>query len=169
MNEFLGIALRISVMYLFALALLRLSGKRSIGDLTPLDFAVATIIGDMFDDVFWAEIPLSQGLVGITTILFLHTLVALADSSSHRIHRLIAGMPVQVINQGQVLEEGLARERISIEALWAGLREQGQVQEKLPEIKTASLEPSGEISMILQEAAMPVQKRDLQRLKELKK
>ena len=68
-QELIGIALRVSVMYLYVLAIMRLSGKRSLGAITPFDFVVTVIVGDMFDDVFWAEVPLSKGLVGVTTIV----------------------------------------------------------------------------------------------------
>ncbi len=47
-----GIALRVSVMYIFALVLVRMAGKQSLGQLTPMDFVVTLIIGDLFDDVF---------------------------------------------------------------------------------------------------------------------
>ena len=45
-----GIVFRVSVMYLYALALLRISGKQSVSHLTTLDFIVTLIIGDLFDD-----------------------------------------------------------------------------------------------------------------------
>src|ERR671924_489440 len=59
-----GIIFRVSIMYLYALALVRISGKQTLGQLTPMDFVVTLIIGDLFDDVFWAEVPLIEGIVG---------------------------------------------------------------------------------------------------------
>ena len=70
-----GIMIRISIMYLYVLTVLRLSGKRTIGSVSPPDFAVATILGDMFDDVFWAEVPLAKEIVGISTLLLVYLLV----------------------------------------------------------------------------------------------
>ena len=58
-----GIILRVSVMYLYALALLRISGKQSVDHLTALDFLITLIIGDLFDDIFWAEVTIPHGLV----------------------------------------------------------------------------------------------------------
>src|SRR5574338_262717 len=113
MEEYLGVALRVSIMYVYALALLRLSGKRTISELTVLDFAVATIIGDMFDDVFWAEIPLSQGLTGMTTIILLHVLLAYLEHRSDALHVLLASEKTMVVKNGRFEKEGLQRERTS--------------------------------------------------------
>ena len=70
-----GIALRVTIMYLYALALVRLAGKQSLGQLTGMDFVVTLIIGDLFDDVFWVEVPIVQGLVAFATVVFVHMLV----------------------------------------------------------------------------------------------
>jgi uncharacterized membrane protein YcaP (DUF421 family) len=51
-----GIVFRVSIMYVYALALVRIAGKQSLGQLTPMDFVVTLIIGDLFDDIFWAEL-----------------------------------------------------------------------------------------------------------------
>ena len=70
------IVVRVLFVWVFTLALLRVTGKRSIkqGDLAS--FVVALILGDMFDDVFWAEVPASQFVVGAGTLVLLHLLVA---------------------------------------------------------------------------------------------
>jgi uncharacterized membrane protein YcaP (DUF421 family) len=58
--------------YLFALALVRVSGKRAIihGDTTS--FVLAIIIGDLFDDMFWAEVPGSQFIVALSSLMLVH-------------------------------------------------------------------------------------------------
>ena len=68
----LRIALRVVFGYFWVLALLRLTGKRAIkhGDVST--FVVALVIGDMFDDLFWAEVPPWQFVVGVTTLIFTH-------------------------------------------------------------------------------------------------
>ena len=62
-----GIIVRISFIYVYALALVRISGKQTLGQLTPMDFIVTLIIGDLFDNVFWAEVPVIEGIVAFTT------------------------------------------------------------------------------------------------------
>jgi uncharacterized membrane protein YcaP (DUF421 family) len=73
---------RAALAYVFILILLRVSGKRTVkqGDLAS--FVVALVIGDMFDDLIWAEIPAAQFVVGVGTIVFVHFLVAEASFRS---------------------------------------------------------------------------------------
>jgi uncharacterized membrane protein YcaP (DUF421 family) len=164
MEELIGVALRVSVMYLYVLAALRLSGKRSIGNLSPLDFVVATIVGDMFDDVFWAEIPLSQGLVGLTTILLLHMLTTLAESRSPALRKILSGEPTLAVEQGAIVEAGLRKERTIEDEVYEELRGLGLEKNRLGEVASARWEPSGELSVIRAEPAEPVQKQDVPRI-----
>jgi uncharacterized membrane protein YcaP (DUF421 family) len=62
--------------FVFILVLVRVSGERAVkqGDLAS--FVVALIVGDMFDDLIWAEIAATQFVVGVGTLLFAHFLVA---------------------------------------------------------------------------------------------
>jgi uncharacterized membrane protein YcaP (DUF421 family) len=163
MQDLLGIVLRASVMYLYALLLLRLSGKRSIGALTALDFVVTTIIGDLFDDVIWAEIPLAQGVVGISVIVLLHTLAACASWRSARVDRLLSSEPARLIHHGQFVQESLDRERMRRETVEMELRLQGE--DKLDEIREADLEPGAEVSCLKEEPSQPAEKRDLPALR----
>ena len=165
MEDMIAIAIRISFTYLFILALLRLSGKRSIDSLSPLDFLVALILGDLFDDIFWAEVPLAQGVVALTVVLLLHTLVAVAEAHSTRIHNLVASTPTLVVDRAAVQRDGMARERSNEEELWSELRLVGQDQ--LEEIRTAYWETSGAVSVLPTEAADTVRKKDLEKVKAL--
>src|SRR5687768_3174403 len=137
MQDLFGISLRVLIIYVYALLLLRLSGKRSIAHLTALDFIVALAIGDMFDDVIWSEIPLAQGLVGVTTIVLLHTLVAFASWKSRRIHVLVASSPTRLLLNGKLLTGSLTQERMSAAEVEMGLRLLGE--DKLDEIHAACL------------------------------
>jgi len=66
---------RAAFAYVFILVLLRLSGKRTVKQGDMASFVVALIIGDMFDDLIWAEVPASQFVIGVGTLVFLHLLV----------------------------------------------------------------------------------------------
>jgi uncharacterized membrane protein YcaP (DUF421 family) len=71
------IVVRILVVWIFVLALVRVSGKRTVkqGDLAS--FVVALILGDMFDDAIWAEVPMAEFFVGAGTLVLLHLLVSI--------------------------------------------------------------------------------------------
>ena len=63
------IAVRALTAFFFLLALLRLSGKRTIRHGSAFDFVLALIVGDLVDDAIWGEVPLSQFFVAAATLL----------------------------------------------------------------------------------------------------
>ena len=153
-----GIIIRVSVMYLYALALVRISGKQTLGQLTPMDFVVTLIIGDFFDDVLWAEVPLVQGLVAFATIVLLHMLVLFITSRNKAIYWALASPARPLVEDGRLDQKNLQLERMRPENLQSDLRLKGE--EHLRDIKEARLEPSGQISVIKQRDSKPVQKKD---------
>jgi uncharacterized membrane protein YcaP (DUF421 family) len=69
----LRIAVRAVFAYVVLAALVRLSGKRTVKHASPFDFTVALIIGDMVDDVLWAEVNASSFVVAAAVLFMLHT------------------------------------------------------------------------------------------------
>jgi uncharacterized membrane protein YcaP (DUF421 family) len=116
------------------------------------------IIGDMFDDIIWAEVPLAQGLVGLTTVVLVHSLTSVATWKNQRLHDLLCSTPRPVIRQGKYLDKALAQERTPSGEVEMQLRLLGE--DKLEEIKEACWEPSGELSVEKKQPAKPAQKRD---------
>ena len=72
----LRIVVRIVFAYLVVLAFTRISGSRTIQQSDVSSFVIALVIGDMFDDVFWSEVPASQFVVGVATLFVLHLRVS---------------------------------------------------------------------------------------------
>jgi uncharacterized membrane protein YcaP (DUF421 family) len=68
----LRIAVRVAFTFVLVLILVRTSGKRTVlqGDMSS--FIVALVLGDLFDDMFWAEVPVSEFVVAAGTILTVH-------------------------------------------------------------------------------------------------
>jgi uncharacterized membrane protein YcaP (DUF421 family) len=100
-----GIIFRVSIMYVYALALVRISGKQSLGHLTPMDFIVTLIIGDLFDDVFWADVPLAEGMVGFVTIILVHILVTFVTSRNASIYWLLASPARSLSEEGRLVQK----------------------------------------------------------------
>lgn len=67
----LRIAVRVAASYVFALILTRISGHRTVKHADAPTFVVAVIIGDMFDDFFWGEVPAGQFAVGVGTLFLM--------------------------------------------------------------------------------------------------
>ena len=69
MTDPLRVALRAVLAYVFLLALLRVSGKRTVHESTPFDFVLALVLGDLVDDALWAEVPFAQFVVAASSIV----------------------------------------------------------------------------------------------------
>ena len=60
------------LVYVFALALIRASGKRSVKHGDVASFVLAVVVGDLFDDALWAEVPMAEFVVGAGTLTLTH-------------------------------------------------------------------------------------------------
>lgn len=72
----LRIFVRVLFAYFFALALMRTSGKRAVMQGDSPSFVLAVILGDMFDDLFWAEVSAAQFVVASGTLVLMHVLAS---------------------------------------------------------------------------------------------
>ena len=81
------IGIRAAAAFVVLLLLLRLSGKRSIAQGSMLDFVVALILGDLIDDAIWADVPMSQFVIGASSLLVLHLGAGVASGANKRVHR----------------------------------------------------------------------------------
>ena len=73
----LRIAVRIVFAYVLLLIMVRLSGKRTVRHASPFDFTLTLILGDMVDDVVWAEVDVSIFVVAAGALVTIHILVEL--------------------------------------------------------------------------------------------
>ena len=155
----LGIIVRIGATYLFLLLLLRLAGKRTIGQATPFDFIVALVLGDFPDDVIWGDVPVAQGIVAFGTIMTLHLAVAYASYRSVRVDRLVSGSPTVVVRHGRRRRKGMAAVRMNEPDLDVQLRLHGRA--RLTDVAEAIIEPNGRLSLRPTPAAQTAERRDL--------
>jgi uncharacterized membrane protein YcaP (DUF421 family) len=160
------IAARALFAYLVLLGLLRASGKRTVAQGTPFDFVLALVLGDMVDDLLWAEVSAARFAVATGTLTLVHTLVAVADGWSERLGRLLAGDPAPVLQAGRPRPDVLRKERINEHELERMLRFEGVTREAWPEVRRATVEVSGQPSLLREHWAEAPQKRDLPRIAE---
>jgi uncharacterized membrane protein YcaP (DUF421 family) len=155
----IGVALRVTLMYFYALFLVRLSGKQSIRHLTTMDFVVITIVGDLFDDVFWKEVPVLSGLAAFAAVVLVHILVSYVASRNKTVLRLVSPAPALIIQNGRLVIENLRRERLRREAVLFEMR-LGK-EDDLQSVREARLEPNGQCSFLNTEDSKPIQKKEM--------
>lgn len=86
--ELWRIIVRALFAYVFALAVMRIAGKRTVARADASSFVVMVVIGDMFDDLLWAEIPAAQFVVGVGALVLCHIAAGLgAFRSAERMWR----------------------------------------------------------------------------------
>jgi uncharacterized membrane protein YcaP (DUF421 family) len=157
----LAIAARALVAYGFLLVLLRVSGKRSVSHSSPFDFVMALVLGDMVDDLLWAEVGLAQFVVAAGTLVVLETALAAAQVRSARIHSWVTGDAVVVLRDGLPARDALRRERVRDEDLEAHLRVHGVERGRWSDLRAARLEAGGGVSVLRTERAQPIERRDV--------
>ncbi|HEX2989506.1 MAG TPA: YetF domain-containing protein [Anaerolineales bacterium] len=158
-NELLLTALRATFVYFYLLILVRLLGKREIGASSAFDLLVALMLGDVVDEVIYGEVTLAQGAVAMAIIAVWHLVNAFASYKSEFIDKLTGAPPTVLVKNGRIQRKELARERINETELFSGLRLMDV--DDIKEVKQATLEPNGQISVLKEDWAKPLQKQDL--------
>ena len=139
--------LRSLVVYLFLLLAFRVLGKRQVGQLTPFDLVVLLIISNVVQNaIIGPDNSLGGGLIGAAVIFLANYLVVELTFRSKRVRRLLEAQPTLLINNGRILHENLASERVTLDDLNVALR--GSGVDDVDQVRVAVLEENGGISVI---------------------
>lgn len=138
-------ALRGAITYAALLVLVRLSGKRTVGQFTPFDLIVVLLLSEgVSAGLTGGDDSVGGGLVVVTTLIGMNLLVAFATSRSRRLEILFDGTPVLIGRDGELFHAVLRRHHVS----------QGEIQKSLREadcdlkaLRYAFLETDGSISI----------------------
>lgn len=138
---------RAVLIYVFLLVALRLGGKRELGQLNTMDFVVLLAVANAVQNgIIGKDDSVTGAMIGATTLFAVNELAAFGSARSSRIHRLLSGTPTLLVNDGQVMEAALRRERMSLDDLMQALSEH-DVQ-SVGEVQRCVLEPSGKIVVV---------------------
>ncbi|MDQ3950921.1 MAG: hypothetical protein M3282_11330 [Gemmatimonadota bacterium] len=159
------IAIRALFAYAVLLALMRFSGKRVVSEAGARDLVVAIIIGDLIDDLLWAEVGAAKFAAAAGGVVLSGLLVALATYASPAAAALLEGRPQLVLREGVPVRAGMRAERVNEEDLTGLLRARGIDHERWVEVDHAWLEVNGELSAARHELARPAERRDRGRLR----
>ena len=160
------IAVRALFAYVVLLALLRMSGKRVVSQAGAHDFVIALVVGDLIDDLLWAEIGAAEFAAATGGIVLTGILVALAGYASPVMARILEGRPALVLRNGVPVVAGLRAERINEKSLAALLRLNGIDRDRWDEVEHGWVENHGELSVAPHEPARPAERRDGTRLRD---
>jgi uncharacterized membrane protein YcaP (DUF421 family) len=160
-QELLQVAYRAALVYLFMLVVIRLLGKREVGTFSAFDLMAALMLGEVVDEIIFGNVSLLKGGIAISVIAVCDALNSWSSTKSSFIRNATEGKPRLLIRHGKILHDALAGERMHEEDLYSLLRCLEIDRKEINEVKEARLEPSGELSIIKEDWAKPLQKRDL--------
>lgn len=141
------VVVRTVLLYLFALLMLRMMGKRGMAQLTPFEFAIIVALGSAVGDpMLYPDVPLVHGFVVIATIVFMQRGLSTVTSHRPRIDELVSGSPTVVVNRGELQHEILQRENFSVNEILEMLRLHGVA--RLDDVELAIIEDAGKLSVL---------------------
>lgn len=140
--------IRTIVLYLLVLLVMRLMGKREIGQLQPFELVISIMIADLasipMSDV---GVPIFNGIIPILGLLVMHLLISFCNLKSIKFRGVVCGKPSILIYRGKIDEKVMKKERYTINELQERLR--GKDVFNIGDVEYAILETSGEINVIL--------------------
>ena len=139
--------IRTIILYIIVLIVMRLMGKREIGQLQPFELAISIMIADLAAiPMSDTGIPITNGIIPILGLLVMHLLISLINLKSFKGRELICGRPTILIYRGKIDEKALKKERFTINELEERLRGNNVVN--IGDVEYAILETSGQITVI---------------------
>ena len=143
----INIFVRVIILYTLVLLIMRLMGKREIGQMQPFELVIAIMIADLasipMSDV---GVPLFNGIIPILALLILQLLISIVNLKSINVRKVICGVPSILIFRGKIDEKVLKKEKFTINELQERLRENNVFN--LGDVEYAILETSGQITVI---------------------
>jgi uncharacterized membrane protein YcaP (DUF421 family) len=140
--------LRTLTIYLFLLFLFRVTGKRTLSEISTFDFILLLIIGEATQNALIGEdYSLVTGMSVILTLGMLDLGLSVLKKRYKTIEKITEGTPLVLVSHGEVLEDYLAKTHVTEDDILQSARI-SQGLERMAQIKYAVLEPSGGISII---------------------
>src|SRR5258705_94965 len=140
--------LRGFIVYVFLLAILRITGKRQTGQLAPFDLVLLLVLSNAVQNAMnGGDNTVLGGIISATTLVVLHYAVAFMTYKSKRMESWIEGTPRILIHDGMLDEDVMRSELLTRHELAAALRAAGCAE--IEHVRVATLENNGQITISL--------------------
>jgi uncharacterized membrane protein YcaP (DUF421 family) len=153
-HELMLTAARAFAVFVLMLVVIRLLGKRTVGNFAAFDLIVALMLGEVVDEIIYGDVSFLQGTVAILVIAAAQTANAWLSWWDHGWDKILEGTPTVVVKNGTLQEDGMRSERMNGKEIVAHLR--GQGIRDLREVELAMVEEDGSISVLKRKWAEPV-------------
>lgn len=135
------------IIYLFLIILLRLTGKRQVGQMAPFDLVLLLVLSNAVQNsMVGGDNSVIGGMISAFTLVTLNWLVGFLTFKSKKAEALIEGRPELLVHNGRLFEQALTRCQLTRHELNAALRQAGCAD--IADVHAAFLETDGSISVI---------------------
>ena len=164
------IAVRAILIWLFLFLLLRLSGHSTIAQLTGRSLVLTLILSELLDSVLFSQVPVATGVVAMGTVTVTALLVALGTQHSERFERLVEGRPYRVLRQGAIDRRERRHALVGMSEIGEQMRHHGLEADDWREAREVIVEgDDAAVSVLPEEWAQPVQKKDREKVREARR
>jgi uncharacterized membrane protein YcaP (DUF421 family) len=143
----MDLVIRATVIFFFVFLVTRVVGRRELSSLEPFDLILLVVIGDLVQQgVTQSDYSVTGAVTVISVMAALTVALSWVNFRVRRLRPVLEGEPIVLVDDGQVIDRNMRRERITVE----DLEEEGRQQQVLSveDMRWAVLETSGQISVI---------------------
>lgn len=149
------IAIRTFVIYVALSIVLRVLGKRQIGELEISELVSTLLLSELATaSITDTDLPLAHSLLPLLLIMCFELLISDVKNRAPVLKRIFEGSPGVLVSRGVLDQKELARMRISLEELLSAFRLQGV--SSIDDVYYAILEQNGQLAVILKKEKQPV-------------
>ncbi len=139
--------LRSFIVYAFLLTILRITGKRQVGQLAPFDLVLLLVLSNAVQNSMnGGDNSLVGGLISATTLVVVNFVIGYATYRSKKIEAIVEGRPEVLIHNGKLFDDVMGRSHLTQAELEAALRQAGCGS--IGECHSAILENNGQVSVV---------------------
>lgn len=144
---YIEVLLRSSLMFIFALLVIRFLGKRNLSQISAFDLVIIIALGSAVGDpMFYDDVPILPALTAVSVVVVFNLALARLTRVHRRFESFVESSPRLVVRRGAILHDALKKEVLSIAELLELLRIAGV--ERLEDVEAAVLETSGHLSVL---------------------
>lgn len=143
----MDIVIRAAIIFAFVFALTRLLGRRELNSLEPFDLILLVVTGDLVQQgVTQNDQSLTGAMLAISTIGLLTVALSYASFRFKRMRPILDGEPIVLVEEGELIEPNLRRQRLTREEIGAEARLEGI--SSIGDVRWAILETNGRVSFV---------------------
>lgn len=154
------IFIRTMILYILVVVAVRIMGKAELSELQPYELVIIIMISELASlSMEKVETPFINGVVAISTLVFLQIIVSFITLKSEKARAIICGKPSILIKNGKIIDKELKKLRINMNDLIEQLRTKNF--SNIDDVEFAILETNGDLSVIPKATKKPLTPEDM--------